>query len=81
MPINPFIIREKSVLVQTLIRLRLCMMTDTDTVKTCTALLFVARCLERIGDHIKNIAEDIYFIVTGDLYTPANTNITQESSL
>ena len=64
-----------------LIRLRICMMADTDTVKTCTALLFVARCLERIGDHIKNIAEDIYFVVTGDLYTPANTNITQESSL
>jgi phosphate transport system protein len=64
-----------------LIRLRVCMITDTDTVKTCTALLFVARCLERIGDHIKNIAEDIYFIVTGDLYTPANTDITQKSSL
>jgi phosphate transport system protein len=49
-------------------KLRMCMMKDSQTVKMCTALLFVARCLERIGDHIKNVAEDIYFIVTGELY-------------
>ena len=42
-------------------------MTDPETVKACTALLFIARCLERIGDHIKNVAEDIYFIVTGEI--------------
>jgi phosphate transport system protein len=48
--------------------LRTCMTQDNQHISSCTALLFIARCLERIGDHIKNIAEDIYFIVTGELY-------------
>jgi phosphate transport system protein len=48
--------------------LRTCMTQDNQYINSCTALLFIARCLERIGDHIKNIAEDIYFIVTGELY-------------
>ena len=33
-----------------------------------TALLFVARCCERIGDHITNVAESVHYIVTGDTY-------------
>jgi phosphate transport system protein len=57
-----------------LIRLRVCMMSDPGMVKTCTALLFVARCLERIGDHIKNVAEDIYFIVTGEILNGDQSN-------
>ena len=44
------------------------MMNDAQNVDTCTAILFMARCLERIGDHIKNVAEDIYFIVSGKIY-------------
>jgi phosphate transport system protein len=48
--------------------LRVCMTQDNHHVNACTALLFIARCLERMGDHIKNIAEDIYFIVTGEIY-------------
>ncbi len=36
--------------------------------KPFTALLFVARCCERIGDHIQNLAENVYFIVTGETY-------------
>ncbi len=36
--------------------------------KPFTALLFVARCCERIGDHIQNLAEDVYFIITGETY-------------
>ena len=31
----------------------------------CVHLLFVARSLERIGDHITNIAEHVVYIVTG----------------
>ncbi|THB72356.1 MAG: phosphate transport system regulatory protein PhoU [Desulfobacteraceae bacterium] len=31
-------------------------------------LIFVARCCERIGDHIKNVAENITYIHTGELY-------------
>jgi phosphate uptake regulator len=29
-------------------------------------LIFTARCCERIGDHIKNVAEGVYFIIHGD---------------
>ena len=32
-----------------------------------THLLFVAKSLERIGDHATNIAEDIHFMVTGQV--------------
>jgi phosphate transport system protein len=51
-----------------LAELRVCMSENSQHVTACTALLFMARCLERMGDHIKNVAEDIYFIVTGELY-------------
>lgn len=30
-----------------------------------THLMFIARCCERIGDHVTNIAEDIYYIISG----------------
>lgn len=29
-------------------------------------LIHMARCCERVGDHLKNIAEDIHYIATGD---------------
>lgn len=48
--------------------LRRLMSEDSDNVKSCTTLLFVARCCERIGDHITNIAENIFYIVRGDYY-------------
>jgi phosphate transport system protein len=32
----------------------------------CTHLIFIARSLERIGDHITDIAEEILFVVNGD---------------
>lgn len=48
--------------------LRTCMTEDNQYVNACTSLLFIARCLERMGDHIKNVAENIYFTVTGELY-------------
>ncbi|MEY4782556.1 MAG: Repressor protein PhoU, partial [Pseudomonadota bacterium] len=32
----------------------------------CAHLLFVAKNLERIGDHCTNIAEEIHFLVTGE---------------
>ena len=49
--------------------LQRCMINDPQNVEGCTAMLFIGRCLERIGDHIQNISEDIYFIVKGELYT------------
>jgi len=49
-------------------KLRTCMTATPDRVGTCTSLLFVARHLERIGDHIKNIANHIYYLVHGEPY-------------
>ncbi len=42
------------------------MMEDPRTIGLCTHLLFGARNLERIGDHVTNIAENVYYMVTGD---------------
>lgn len=42
------------------------MMEDPRTISLCTHLLFVAKNLERIGDHSTNIAETIQFLVTGE---------------
>lgn len=41
------------------------MMEDHRNIKACTSLLFVAKNLERIGDHATNIAEVVYFSVHG----------------
>lgn len=44
----------------------------------CTHLVFVARSLERIGDHITDIAEEIIFIVNGKL--PEESRIKADGS-
>jgi phosphate transport system protein len=41
------------------------MMEDPRNITFCTHLLFCAKNLERIGDHATNIAETIYYLVTG----------------
>lgn len=41
------------------------MMEDPRNISSCTHLLFCAKNVERIGDHATNIAETIYYIVTG----------------
>ncbi len=41
------------------------MMEDARAITPCTHLLFMAKNLERIGDHATNIAETIHYIVTG----------------
>jgi len=48
--------------------LRASMNENAAHVKPFTALLFVARCCERIGDHIQNLAENVHFIITGEMY-------------
>jgi phosphate transport system protein len=45
------------------------MMEDPRTISACAHLLFVAKNLERIGDHCTNIAEEIHFLVTGETLT------------
>ena len=42
------------------------MMEDPRNITPCTHLLFVAKNLERIGDHATNIAEIIYYAVKGE---------------
>ena len=46
------------------------MMEDPRNITPCTHLLFVAKNIELIGDHATNIAETIYYIVTGDQMPP-----------
>ena len=45
------------------------MMADPRTITTCAHLLFVAKNLERIGDHATNIAEIIHYEITGQELT------------
>jgi len=42
------------------------MMEDPRNITSCTHLLFCAKNLERIGDHVTNIAENAYFVLTGN---------------
>ncbi len=47
------------------------MMGDPRTITSCAHLLFVAKNLERIGDHATNIAETLYYAVKGEPLTDA----------
>jgi len=47
------------------------MMEDARNITPCTHLLFIAKNLERIGDHATNIAEHVYYAVTGEPLTEA----------
>jgi phosphate transport system protein len=42
------------------------MMEDPRNITPCTHLLFIAKNLERIGDHATNIAEVVYYATTGE---------------
>jgi phosphate transport system protein len=41
------------------------MMEDPRNITPCTHILFIAKNIERMGDHATNIAETIYFVVHG----------------
>jgi phosphate transport system protein len=41
------------------------MLEDSRTITACTHLLFIAKNIERIGDHATNMAETIHFVLTG----------------
>jgi phosphate transport system protein len=47
------------------------MMEDPRTISPCAHLLFIAKNIERIGDHCTNIAETVHYLVTGE-ELPAN---------
>ncbi|WP_336278831.1 phosphate signaling complex protein PhoU [Bartonella sp. CB175] len=38
---------------------------DVDSITVCTHLLFCLKNIERIGDHVTNIAETLHYIITG----------------
>ena len=42
------------------------MMEDPRTIGLCTHLLFIAKNIERCGDHATNVAETVFHIVTGN---------------
>ena len=41
------------------------MMEDPGNITQCTHLMFIAKNLERIGDHTTNLAESVYFLIKG----------------
>ena len=46
------------------------MMEDARNITPCTHLLFMAKNIERIGDHATNIAENVWFLVRGEETLP-----------
>lgn len=42
------------------------MMEDARRITPCTHVLFIAKNVERMGDHVTNICETIYFLVHGE---------------
>ncbi len=62
------------------------MMEDPRMIGACTHLLFAAKNIERIGDHATNIAENIYYLVHGEMLKEQRpksdkTSITQYSAV
>jgi phosphate transport system protein len=47
------------------------MMEDPRNITPCTHLLFIAKNLERIGDHATNVAETVYYAVEGEVLSEA----------
>ena len=56
------------------------MMEDPRNITACTHLLFCAKNLERIGDHVTNIAENAYYVLTGQ-QLPANRPKQDETAM
>ena len=46
------------------------MMEDPREITACTHLLFMAKNLERVGDHATNIAENVWFLLHGEQPLP-----------
>ena len=59
------------------------MMEDPRTIGLCTHLLFVAKNIERAGDHCTNVAETVYYMVSGDHLSAdrPKADVTSETSV
>ncbi|RUM97662.1 phosphate signaling complex protein PhoU [Pseudaminobacter arsenicus] len=55
------------------------MMEDPRNITACTHLLFCAKNLERIGDHVTNIAENAYYVMTGEQLPPNRPKLDETS--
>jgi phosphate transport system protein len=55
------------------------MMEDPRNISACTHILFMAKNIERIGDHATNIAETLYFVVNGTPLREARVKADQTS--
>ncbi|MFP2927929.1 phosphate signaling complex protein PhoU [Pyxidicoccus sp. 3LG] len=54
------------------------MMEDSKNIRRATALMFIAKHLERIGDHAMNVAEMVVYMVRGkDIRHPQSRNLTE----
>ena len=55
--------------------------TNPDATDALVPLLFIARYLERVGDQATNVAEETYFVVTGeDLEGLEKTEVENETT-
>lgn len=57
------------------------MMESPATITVATQLLFIARNLERIGDHATNVAEMVYYAATGEYCTERDTQTDDTGSI
>jgi len=57
------------------------MMEDPRNISTCTHLLFIAKNLERIGDHVTSVAEQLIFVVDGETPVKERAKSDQTSSI
>jgi len=55
------------------------MMENPATITSAAQLLFIARNLERIGDHATNVAEMVYYAATGE-YCTERDSLTDDTS-
>ncbi|HSP81086.1 MAG TPA: PhoU domain-containing protein, partial [Myxococcaceae bacterium] len=54
------------------------MMEDSKNIRRATALMFIAKHLERIGDHATNVAEMVVYMVRGtDIRHPRSRRLTR----
>ncbi len=53
------------------------MMEDPRNITMCTHLLFCAKNIERIGDHATNIAETVFYLITGEQWVEPRQSSTR----